>query len=109
MMWSDIAMIVFSATCANHMGLVEAVEGVIKHKIPIVNCSRCLTFWSTLAYTLLSGWSVIPSVAVSFAAAYVAMWLELGLGLIDILYNKTYESAYTAKAADTEDTQDEVS
>ena len=110
-MWGDIAMIVFSATLANHMGLVEAVEKVIKHKIPVVNCSRCLSFWLVIVYSLLCGTDVIHSVAVSFLSAYAALWFELSLGLIDNIYKDVYKSSFTPET-DTEtdkDSETEVS
>ena len=109
-MWSDIAMIVFSATLANSMGLIEAIEGVIKHKLPIINCVRCCVFWSVLIYTLICGTRIIPSVAISFLASYIAVWFELSLGLIDKIYNYVYQSAFAdTEATDTEDTEGKVS
>ena len=109
MNWFDIAMIMWSCTLANHMGLIEAVEDVVKRKIPILDCCKCSTFWITLAYCLFTTRSVIPSVAVSFLFAYLAVWLELAFGLIDNLYNRIYESVFTAETADTEGSEGEVS
>ena len=106
MNWTDTAMIVLSAVLANHMGLVEAVEEVIRHKIPVVNCSKCLSFWTVLIYSLIDGQPLIASVAVSFLCSYAALWLELGFGCIDTLYNKIYESTFTTKATDAESTED---
>ena len=105
----DIAMLMASATFANHMGLVAAVEKVIQHEIPIVNCPKCLTFWLTLCYALFCGIPVITSVAISFISAYMAVWFNLLLGVIDTIYNEIYESAFTTQTADTEDTETEVS
>ena len=109
-------MIVFSAVLANHLGLIDAIEKIIRHKMPIVNCCKCLSFWSTIAYTLINSTPVIHAIAISFAAAYVAVWLELSFGLIDNLYGYVYKSAFTAdteaedtEAADTESSQDAVS
>lgn len=106
MLWTDIVMLVLSATLANHLGLVEAVEGVLAHKIPILNCPKCLSFWIVLLVSLCSGQPLIASVAVSFLCAYAAVWLELLFGYVDTLYNKLYESIYTKEtdnAAGTED------
>lgn len=100
MYWYDIAMLVLSATLANHLGLVEAVEDVIGHKIPIMNCSKCASFWVVLTCSLFSGEGVIASVAVSFVCAYAAVWLELLCGFIDTLYNKFYEGIYTEETDD---------
>ena len=98
MHWTDIVMLVLSATLANHLGLVEAVEGVIRHKIPILRCSKCASFWLVLVCSLLSGQPPIASGAVSFLCAYAAVWLELGCGYIDTLYNRLYENLYTEEA-----------
>lgn len=108
MRWTDIVMLVLSATLANHLGLVEAVEGVLRHKIPIVNCSKCLSFWIVLVCSLCSGVSLIASVAVSFVCAYCAVWLELLFGYIDTLYNRLYENIYPKETDDAADTKDKV-
>ncbi len=106
----DVAMIVLSAVLANHLELIEAVEKVIRHEIPIVNCSKCLTFWSVLAYMLLTGHAVIACIATSFLCAWVATWIELLLGIIDHFYLRIYENFYseTTNAEDTEETVSEV-
>ena len=93
----DVAAVTLAAVLANHMGLIEAIEGVIKHKLPIINCSRCLTFWSVLiclvcCRTTATHWTII--VATSFLAAYAATWLELLFGIIDKQYDKIYEKTY---------------
>lgn len=61
-------------------------------KLPILNCPKCLTFWSVLVYELWCvGFSDIPTVlAISFLCSYVAIWLELIMYAIDTLYNKLY-------------------
>ena len=100
MHWTDIVMLVLSATLANHLGLVEAVEGVLRHKIPVLNCSKCASFWVVLLCSLLSGQGPIASVAVAFLCAYSAVWLELLFGYIDTLYNKLYESIYPKETDD---------
>ena len=105
----DIAMLVLSAVLANHLGLIEAVEKVIRHKIPILNCAKCLSFWSVLAYCFITCHNAIASVAISFVCAYLAVWLELLCGVIDTLYNKMYETLYTTKAGGPTDTESELS
>lgn len=107
--WMGIAAVVFFGVTVNHLGLIEAVEKVIKHRLPIINCPRCLTFWGTLAYGLSGdGMTAHPSVlsrllAISILCSYLAMWLELIEGFIDTLYDKLYEQIYpTADTADTD-------
>lgn len=104
----DVAMLVFAAVMINHLGLIEAVEKVIKHKIPIMNCCKCLSFWLVLTYMLFKEYSVINSVATSFLCAWLATWFELLLGVIDTFYMKIYENFYPKTTA-AEDTEEEVS
>ena len=109
MYWSDIMLLMLSCTLANHLGLVEAIEGVIGHRIPILNCSKCASFWSVLLYSLFARRAMIASVAVSFICAYTAVWVELLCGYIDTLYNRCYEDIYTKKTGDDADTESTVS
>lgn len=111
MCWIDIAAIVFASVTVNHLGLIAAVERTVRHKLPILNCPKCLTFWSILGYGLSGdgtttpcdfsqGWiAALPSVlprllAISILCAYLAIWLELLEGYIDTLYNRLYEQIY---------------
>ena len=108
--WMGIAAVVFFGVTVNHLGLISAVEGVIRHRLPIINCPRCLTFWGTLAYGLSGDGmlAALPSclprlLAISLLCAYLAMWLELIEGYIDTLYDKLYEQIYpTADSTDAD-------
>lgn len=108
--WMDIAAVVFASVTVNHLGLIAAVEGVIRHRLPIVNCPRCLTFWGVLAYGLSGDGmlAALPSelprlLAISILCSYIAIWLELLEGYIDTLYDKLYEQIYpTADSTDTD-------
>ena len=104
MVWIDIASIVFACVTVNHLGLIGAIENKIDQELPIVDCPKCFTFWSTLAYGL---WYVdvlnLPMVfAISSIASYVAIWIELFEGYIDTLYKKLYDKIYPT--TDTTDT-----
>ena len=118
MNWIDIAAIVFASVTVNHLGLIAAMERTVRHKLPILNCPKCLTFWSVLVYglsgdgiitpTALAGGltTALPSVlprllAISILSAYLAVWLELSEGIIDKLYDYVYKQIYTT--ADTAD------
>ena len=101
----DVVAVTMAAVLVNHMGLIEAIEGVIKHKLPIINCSRCLTFWATLAVLIAFEWTTairhMPViVATSFLAAYAAQWIELLFGIIDKQYDKIYEKTYPEETAE---------
>ena len=93
--WKDIACIVFACTAANHLGLIAAIERVISSPIPVVNCPKCLTCWSILAYGLatapcLTTQAVARLLAISLLCSYLAIWLELLMYAIDTLYNRIY-------------------
>lgn len=88
--WSDIAGIVFVATTINHLGLISAIEGVIKRRLVVVNCPKCLSFWSCM-FWLTGSCSLITMLAVSLLASYSALWLELAEAYLDTLYMKLYE------------------
>lgn len=105
MSWRDIASIVFICVTVNHLGLIAAIEQTFRHKLPVVNCPKCLAFWTTLAYQLATGCSPLLSLAMSLLFAYLAIWLELAEGFIDIIYTKVYEQIYST--ADTHDSDPE--
>ena len=88
--WRDIAAIVFICTAVNHLGLIKAIEEIIKREIPVINCPRCLTCWSVMTYQLLMGCYPIPSFAISLLCSYIAIWTELFMYAIDTLYNRIY-------------------
>ena len=119
MNWLDVLMIVFSATAANHLGLVAAAEGVVRHRLPVLNCPKCAAFWSVIVYgvavansSLFTLHSSLQILAAAFLSAWSAIWLDLIMGIIDHLYLKVYDSFYpTTNTADTDalDTVDPVS
>lgn len=93
--WRDIACIVFVCTAVNHLGLIAAIERVIRHRLPVVNCPKCLTCWSVFAYGIVTVSYVSPQIvarmlAISLLCSYLAIWLELLMYAIDTLYNRIY-------------------
>lgn len=94
-MWIDIAAIVFVCTAVNHLGLIKAIEGIVKREILIINCPRCLTCWSVFAYCIATVPYISPQIvarmlAISLLCSYLAIWLELLMYAIDTLYNRIY-------------------
>lgn len=97
--WLNDLMITFSAVAANHLGLVSAIERTVKHRLPILDCPKCMTFWSVLGYGGAScdEATELPAVAaVALLAAWAAIWLELAMGFIDKIYLKAYGKIYPA-------------
>lgn len=93
MNWIDIACIVFVCVTANHLGLISAIEERVDKRLLIINCPKCITFWSTMAYGLweTQACETITVLAISFLASYSALWLELLEGYVDTFYMKCYE------------------
>ena len=97
MEWRDIACIVFVCTAVNHLGLIGKLEEMWG-KLPILDCPKCLTFWSVLFYgitTIPCDFSQVLTalpllLAISFLCSYLAIWLELIMYAIDTLYNRIY-------------------
>lgn len=104
-MWLDIACIVFIAVTMNHLGLITEIERVTGRRLIVLNCPKCASFWLVLAYGLLRTESVsgqfVQILAISFLCAYLASWLELMEGLIDILFMWLYEKIYSYSEDDT--------
>lgn len=96
-LWNDIVSIVFVCVTANHLGLVKAIEDMTDHELLIINCPKCFSFWSVLAYSLFVSRDVITSFAVSFLSSYAAIWLELIEGIIDNIYNIIYDKVYSTE------------
>ena len=119
MHWSEAFLITFSATAINHLGLVAAVEQAIRHPLPIVDCPKCLSFWTTLLYgTVTTIAATVPVgsptglvasllhlLSISLLCAWLAIWMDLAMGIIDQLYKKIYDTFYsTANPTDTDAT-----
>jgi hypothetical protein len=94
MTWIEVAAIMTSCVMAIHMGLVDAVlkfYGIEDKDIPIIRCPKCLTFWAVLLFMVLTRHNVILSLATSFLASYVGIWLDLLLGKMDVWYEDIYK------------------
>ena len=91
-MIGEVALVTLSAVLFVQMGLSDAIQKVIHFRLRIASCPKCLAFWSTLAYCLLTKNGVVVSVATSFICSYVALWLALLYDALALLYNYAYES-----------------
>lgn len=100
-MIAEVVRIVVSCVLFVQMGLGEAVQQVLQLKWRIASCPKCLTWWTTLAYLLVSGNGLLVSVATSFVASYVALWLALLYDVLAYLYNNIYEQI--TKETDTDE------
>ena len=97
-MWKDVAMLMFSCVMMIHMGLVDAILYAIHmddKRVLVVTCPKCSTFWVVLAYMTITRHNVISCFAMSFLASYCALWFDLFLGQMDVLYEYIYEKIRT--------------
>lgn len=92
-------MIALSCVLFVSMGLAQAIQEYVPFRLRILTCPKCLTFWSVLAYNLITGQGVIRSIAVSFITAYIALWAALALDLLNLLYNWIYEKITTNQSS----------
>ena len=90
-MFQEAALIAASCVLFVQMGLSEEVQGLLHINVRFFSCPKCLTFWSVLAWALLSGKGLVHSVAASFFFSYAAMWAALVMDGLAVLYNYLYE------------------
>ena len=102
----EVAMITFSCVSANHLGLVDAVERTIRHKLPIINCSKCLTWWSLMIHGLFAHENLFVFCALAFLCSYLATWLHLLMAYIDTFYDRIYEQICTTASSSSIDETD---
>ena len=103
-MW-DLLLIMLIAVLFNHLGLADTVTFHTKRNV-VLNCSKCLTFWTSLGYSLLVlQWGCIQSIAVSFTLSYLALWVELLLNLLNLIYTKTYGKIYPSETGERDSSQ----
>ena len=103
--WRAIAAIVFISTAVNHLGLISTIERIIKRKLWIIDCPKCLTCWSVMAYQLVTNCNPLLSLAIALLCSYIALWLNLIMYAIDTLYNIIYgkiEKYYPEDGGETE-------
>ena len=89
--WIDIAEIMIAVVLFENMGMKEAVEKVLKYDFKILSCTRCTTFWATLAYFVYNNGKIIDAISFSFINSYIAVWCELLFGYLTVLYDDIYE------------------
>ena len=85
MKYVGIAMLtMFVATVATHLGLPQAIAGVV---MKICKCHKCLSFWLTLIALMLIGCPMNLVALLSVLVAFLSHWL----GMVLVWFNKIYE------------------
>lgn len=101
-MITDAIIITFSICLFGYLGLRDVLlsfyHSLVKSEIFIfakiremVSCSKCLTFWVVLSYSIANGVVIIDCILLSFSCALLALWIELLLAYINKIYNKLWE------------------
>lgn len=92
----DSILITLCAVLFNVSGFAETVTFHIERNV-VVNCSKCLTFWTVLTYGVVSTDFSVRTLAVAFGCSYMALWLELGFSCLNSLYNRLYGKIYSGE------------
>lgn len=78
---------------------------MVRFDVPVIGCVKCLTFWLVLIWSVATGMNALQAIALSFALAYCAVWLDLLMGFADNQYLRFYakynEAAEAAEAVTT--------
>ena len=77
-----------AATLIQHLGLAEAIAGVVSK---IASCQQRLTFWTTLAALLYLGHDIILSAVSAIVVAYLSNWFVLLLMYLQHVFTRLYE------------------
>ena len=102
-MWKEAAEIIIVCTLASQMGLIGAIENILRVQFRILSCPKCLAFWLSLVWHLFHHRAIMNALAVSFLSSYVTLWICLLYDWTATAYNKIYkkiEKKTTASAKD---------
>lgn len=81
-----------SATLAQHLGLPEAVAGVVAR---VAKCPKCMSFWCSALILLLSECDPVIAVGLSLLMAYLSHWFGLVLYKLNDLYDTIWQRMIT--------------
>ena len=90
-MWKDVCLLAASCVLFVNMGLSDALQEFFGFHSRILSCPKCLTFWTALAFLLVSRCRFVTAVGASFLLSYLALWADLGLSALNRIYNESYE------------------
>ena len=96
-MWKDAAALALGCVLFINMGLSEAIQEFFGIQSRLLSCPKCLTFWTTLAFLLISRCSFVLAVGGSFLFSYSALWADLGLSMLNKIYNELSEQLASPK------------
>ena len=88
----SVLVMIIAATVgalASHLGLLGAVGKVCAK---VFSCTKCATFWMSMAYCIyVCGFGFAKAFCVSVAASYLAIWIEMFYVWLNGKYNELWE------------------
>lgn len=88
-----VGCILFSCVLFVHMGLGDTVCKAIRRNLFLFRCVKCITFWTTAAYTILfCDLLLVECLALAFAMSYIALWVDLLFSKLAVFYEKWYKN-----------------
>ena len=100
-MWKEAILLAVGCVLFVNMGLSDAIQETIGFHSRILSCPKCLTFWTTFSFLLISRCRIATAVGASFLLSYSALWADLGLSALNKIYNELYEQISNPKTAAT--------
>lgn len=76
------------ASLAVHLGLPEAVVGVLRRAAV---CAKCSAFWITLTVLLVVGCPPLASAGLALLGSYLSHWYSLVLLKLQQIYNAIWQ------------------
>lgn len=87
-------VVMIGATMSQHLGLVEAIEKVVRK---IVVCPMCFTFWSCIIILLVNSCNPIIAMLLSLTVAYFSNWFVIVMIIMQQLYDRLWQKVNKQK------------
>lgn len=81
-------VVMMCATLAQHLGLSEAVVGVVAR---VAKCPKCMSFWCTALVLIYLGCDPLVAAGLSLLMAYASHWFGIALYALNYLYDRLWQ------------------
>lgn len=81
-------LVMMAATLAVHLGLPQAMAGVVMR---VCKCHKCMSFWLVLIVLTVKNVPLVVAGLLSLCAAYVSHWFALLLIWACKVYDRLWE------------------
>ena len=88
MMFGVAMLVMIGVTTAVHLGLPQAIAGIISK---VCRCHKCLSFWSTLLVLIYVGVHPVVAALLSLLSGYLSGWIAIVLLMLNRLYERLWE------------------